>query len=326
MPIPKNWIIYLLKYPNQLKLFSVKQKCDGFTLVELLVGIVIATLVVTPLLGFMINIMTTDRQEQAKATTEQEIKAALDYIARDLQQAIYIYDADGINAIRKQLPKYDDKNKNIFFPVLVFWKRQFVSNGLIISSSKRRQVRDDSFVYSLVAYYLIKAHDSTWSNAARIGRFQIKNGYEETEANDEKFWRSKGFQMFNMQASGNIKTKMNQWTKRSGESYTQDIVPLVDYIDQTLTNNNTNPAPPNCTIGQQVPTFSETGDSVATGQVKTRGFYVCVDAQNVVAEVYLRGNALARLQNNNIDFNGNNKTYFPQASIRVQGNRFLFTN
>ena len=321
MPTPQNWIIYLLKYPNQLKLFRVKQKCDGFTLVELLVGIVIATLVITPLLGFMINIMTTDRQEQAKATTEQEIKAALDYIARDLQQAIYIYDADGINAIRKQLPRYDSKSN--YFPVLVFWKRQFISDGLLVSSSKQR---DDTFVYSLVAYYLITESNPIWSKTARIGRFQISNGYEATETNDEKIQRDNGFQMFHLQVSGNLKSKMNQWAKKSGEPYTQDIVPLVDYIDQTVINNNTNPVPSSCTIGQQVPRFSGNDDAVATSNVRTRGFYVCVDSENVVAEVYLRSNALGRLQNTNINFNGSNKTYFPQASTRVQGNRFLFTN
>jgi prepilin-type N-terminal cleavage/methylation domain-containing protein len=317
---PLKWLFMKL-----LKLFRVKQKCDGFTLVELLVGIVIATLVVTPLLGFMMNIMTTDRQEQAKANTEQEIKAALDYIARDLQQAIYIYDTDGINAIRRQLRRYGDKND--FFPVLVFWKREFILDGLIIESKSDK--RDDTYVYSLVAYYLIKDNDSTWSKAARIGRFKIKNGYEESETKDEEIWRSKGFQMFNLQGSANIKSKMNQWTKKSGEDYGPRISPLVDYIDQTPINTTTNPAPPNCRIGQQVPKFSSDNrndDAVATGNIKTRGFYVCVDAQNVVAEVYLRGNALARIQNNNIDFNGNNKTYFPQASIRVQGNRFLFTN
>jgi len=39
----------------------------------------------------------------------------------------------------------------------------------------------DSFVYSLVAYYLIKDNqdkDAIWSGAARIGRFQIKDGVQ----------------------------------------------------------------------------------------------------------------------------------------------------
>lgn len=318
---------FKLLFIKQLKLFRVKQKSDGFTLVELLVGMVIATLVITPLLGFMINIITTDRQEQAKANTEQEMQAALDYIARDLQQAIYIYDADGISVIRRQLPQYDDKNK--FFPVLVFWKRQFISGGLLIPSSKQK---NDTFVYSLVAYYLIKDDDkdSGWSKAARIGRFQTKNGYEETEVNDDEIQRSNGFQMFNLQGAGDIKSKMNQWTRKSDEPYGRKSPKnrvLVDYIDQTLINNTTNSAPPNCMINQQmIPQFSGSGDAVATGKVRARGFYVCVDAENVVVEVYLRGNSLARLQDNNIDFNGTNKIYFPEASIRVQGNRLLFTN
>ncbi|NMF66786.1 prepilin-type cleavage/methylation domain-containing protein [Brasilonema octagenarum UFV-E1] len=307
---------FLWLFIKRLKLFRVTNKCDGFTLIELLVGIVIATLVITPLLGFMINIMTTERQEQAKADTEQEIKAALDYIARDLQQSVYIYDADGINKIRQQLPKNKDNDKNKFFPVLVFWKRQIISK----ESSKMEK---DIFFYSLVAYYLIKDNDSTWSKAARIGRFQIRDGYDSTEKKNEKLQRDKGFQMFNIQASGNLKSKMNQWTKKKDEAYTQDIVALVDYIEQTTINDTTNPAPPSCTIGQQLPQFSGSGDAVATKNVRTRGFYVCVDSENTVAEIYLRGNALARLQNNNIDFNENNKTYFPQASIRVQGNGFL---
>ncbi|MGH8002287.1 MAG: hormogonium polysaccharide secretion pseudopilin HpsC, partial [Brasilonema sp.] len=122
-----------------------------------------------------------------------------------------------------------------------------------------------------------------------------------------------------------LKSKMNQWTKKNGETYTQKIVALIDYIDQTRINDTTNPAP-SCTTGQQVPKFSENGrndDAIATGEVQTRGFYVCVDSENTVAQVYLRGNALARIKNNNIDFNESHKTYFPQASIRVQGNGFL---
>ncbi|PMB02355.1 prepilin-type cleavage/methylation domain-containing protein, partial [Fischerella thermalis CCMEE 5196] len=97
---PFKWILM-----NQLKHFKSKQKISGFTLIELLVALLLAFLVITPLLGFMINIMDTDRKEQAKINSEQEIKAALDFIARDLQQAVFIYNADGIKAIRQQLPK-----------------------------------------------------------------------------------------------------------------------------------------------------------------------------------------------------------------------------
>ncbi len=326
---PLKWLL-----SNQLKRSGVKQKIGGFTLIELLVGMIIAFLVITPLLGFMINILDNDRKEQAKANTEQEIKAALDYIARDLQQSVYIYDADGINEIRKQLPHYADKDK--YFPVLVFWKRQYIQKGLPVSSVTDA---DDTFVYSLVAYYLIKDDDNTWSNAARIGRFQISNGYGKTVTEKDNT-RDVGFKMFDLSNEGTLKSKMNQWEMKSGETPAQQVLPLVDYVDQTTTDTTTNPVPPACQPDpsvsatepekqpQMVPKFSGSGDDVATDNVKTRGFYVCVNSGKTVAEVYLRGNALARLQDPNLDFDNNNesrKIYFPQASIRVQGIGFLFT-
>jgi len=306
---------------KQLKCSPIKRKLGGFTLIELLVAMILAALVLTPLLGFMVNILDTDRREQAKVNSEQEIKAALDYITRDLKQSVYIYDANGIKAIRSQLPKYT--NKDNYFPVLVFWKRQFIPKGLTITGSEA----DDTFAYSLVAYYLIKDSDSTWSNAARIGRFQISNGYGETST-DVNNTRDKGFQMFDLQDEGDLETKMNAWKKKSGETYTQKVLTLVDYVDQTKVINSSQI--PTCSNNeyQLVPQFSSSpigGDSLATNEVKTRGFYVCVDSKNTVAEVHIRGNALARIQNNNFDFNEKKKSYFPQASTTVEGRGFLFT-
>ncbi|WP_414543544.1 hormogonium polysaccharide secretion pseudopilin HpsC [Nostoc sp. CCY0012] len=315
---------------NQQKEITLKHKNHGFTLIELLVAVLIASLIITPLLGFMINILDNDRKEQAKANTEQEIKAALDYITRDLQQAVYVYDADGIAAIRNELPKSSTDDKKNFFPVLVFWKRQFISQGLSIKDGKDEDNndiilgKDDTFVYSLIAYYLIKDDNASWSNAARIGRFQINNGYGQTET-EKNSTRDSGFQLFDLSNDGTLQTKMNSWKKKPLENYTQQILPLVDYVDQTIINNSTN-LEPICSIGQLVPQFSGSGDAVATDNVRTRGFYVCVDASSNVAEIYLRGNALARLQNNNIDFDQNRTTYFPQVSTRIQGLGFLFTN
>src|ERR671933_929300 len=118
------------------------QKNGGFTLIEVLVGLVLAFLVITPLLGFMVNLLQTDRQEQAKANSEQEIQAAADYIARDVEQAVYIYDGYGLKKIQDKLPIKPDSNN---IPVLVFWKRQLISD--VISTNKGN---DDAFVYSLV--------------------------------------------------------------------------------------------------------------------------------------------------------------------------------
>jgi len=75
---------------------KASQKVRGFTLIELLVAMIMAALIITPLLGLVVNLMNTDRQEQAKTTSEQELQTAMEYISRDLQQAVYIYDAGAL--------------------------------------------------------------------------------------------------------------------------------------------------------------------------------------------------------------------------------------
>jgi type II secretory pathway pseudopilin PulG len=325
---PLKWLL-----THHLKPSSAKQKLGGFTLIELLVGMILAVLVITPLLGFMVNVMDNDRREQAKTNTEQELKTAIDYIKRDLEQAVYIYDDSGIDNIRSKLPRSSAADQKTYFPVLVFWKRQYIKEGLTVGTGK-----NDTFVYSLVAYYLINDGNATWSKAARIGRFQISNGYgvSNTDIDSSK---DDGFEMFKLDGEGVLKTKMNKWKNpvTNATDYTQDILPLVDYIDQTPISSTTNPeptcpAPPVTTPitppMQLVPKFSGSGGSLATDSVKIRGFYVCVNSDNTIAEVYLRGNALARIQNDRLDFNSTDegkKSYFPQATIRVKGRGFIFT-
>jgi hypothetical protein len=129
-----------------------------------------SSIIITLLLEFMISVITTDSNEQIKINSEQEIQIALDYISRDLQEAIYIYDAAGINAIKPQLRYPNDDTKA---PILVFWKRNFVSQVIPTTSGK-----DDTFVYSLVAYYLIKDTNTNWSQSARIAKWEVKDGVE----------------------------------------------------------------------------------------------------------------------------------------------------
>ncbi|MDF5727006.1 MAG: hormogonium polysaccharide secretion pseudopilin HpsC [Rhizonema sp. PD38] len=318
-----NVLKFLLS--SQLKRSRLKKQIGGFTLIELLVALILAFLVITPLLGFMINTLNTDRQEQAKANTEQELQAALDYITRDLQQAVYIYNDTGIaaitdtNATKSQLPPPDSTR----VPVLVFWKRDFINKGLPITTTDQ----DDSFVYSLVAYYLIKDTNSTWSNAARIARWEISDGIQDTDSTagsckeypDQKYISdhcpSPGFQRFNLDGSGNLESKMNSW-KKALAAYTNVPLVLVDFIDQTTTGAPTATA---CATGSsKVPPSS-------FDALKMTSFYACVDTVNTTAQVFLRGNALARLQNNNLDYTDSKKAYFPSQSIRIQGHGYLFT-
>lgn len=314
-----------------LKRSQDKQKSGGFTLIELLVALILAALVVTPLLGFMITIIDNDRKEQAKATSEQEIKSALDYIARDLEQAVYIYDAEGIDKIRSELPKNSEQTN--YFPVLVFWKRQYIPKAISVGTGASAGY-DDTYVYSLVAYYLIKGDnaDNIWSKTARIGRYQLSDGYGKTTAEVEST-RDPGFKIFDPESQyTTLKDKMNNWKKDASATGTPpSILPLVDYIDHTTVADNSAVKPPNCpTDMQQVPNYASGATvSVPDDNLKTGSFYVCVQSTSkiTVAEVHLRGNAYARIENdiNKIKYSENKKIYFPKSSIQVKGRGFLFT-
>ena len=330
-------MIYPLKLLllSQLKRSKLTHKPGGFTLIELLVAMILATLVIAPLLGFMVNIMDSDRQEQAKATSEQEIQSALDFIAQDLKQAVYIYDASGLDnnsttnpttsGIKDQIPPLASAtgcgSTTTCVPVLVFWKREIRQGVIPVIDST---AKNDTFVYSLVAYYLIKNGNAnpTWSDVARIGRFKIRDGVinPNTPTNDDGSPNyvstvekpSNGFQLFELSGSGiSLKDKMNSWKKKTGENtdYTDQPSTLIDFVDQS-----TNEIPVSCpTNAQQVP-------STLFG-----GFYACVDSSKTSAQIYIRGNALARLKKGTT-YSANKSIYFPTASLQIKEPGFLGIN
>ena len=346
----KGAIAPMLKLLTKILKKAPKQTNPGFTLIELLVAMIIATLVITPLLGFMVNILNSDRIEQAKATSEGEIQTAIDYIAQDLEQAVYIYNATALGAnsttspttsgIKDQIPPVATPNSTVCgdvtkcFPVLVFWKRETVKDVLSISGITKNpddlDTTDDTFVYSLVAYYLIKGNTGSgnWSNMARIGRFQIKDGV--IDPNDPtipgtppttKYARAidSGYKGFDLTLPGStLSDKMNLWQKNG--TYTNDVLTLIDYVDKGTTAPTAPTPTQNCpTNTQRIPPLPTTATNPETG------FYACVDSISTLAQVFIRGNALARINNTN-SYNAGNSSYFPTANVQVKGRGFLGVN
>jgi type II secretory pathway pseudopilin PulG len=368
----------LLKFllTNQLKHQKPARKTGGFTLLELLVAMVLAFLVITPLLGLAINILDTDRKEQVKSNAEQEIKTAMDYIAQDLQQAVYIYDADGLtkntnsdrrlSGIQDQIPPLARAgvsgcdNINTCTPVLVFWKRQQKSRVMPpggigdcgnMSTRDAELKCDDAYVYTLVGYYLIRgnsASGNTWSNVARIARFEISDGVRnpDTRTNRTRPYitykgspssPSKGFLAFKLRGIGTLKQKMNQW-KKDTVSYDFKLgdTVLVDYID--LPDPDLSPQPPGgitCDTTNVNPARTPLipREQRVPKDITLNSFYACVSSsglppnQSNYARIYIRGNALARLQKTNPppSYSANKSSFFPIVTMQVQGNGFLFT-
>ena len=92
----------LLKTRSRSKPSEPTHSTDGFTMIELLVGAIVAFLIIGPLLGFVVNILNDDSREQVKTTTDYELQAAVDFISEDLSQAYYIYNPDQIEEIEGQ--------------------------------------------------------------------------------------------------------------------------------------------------------------------------------------------------------------------------------
>ncbi|NJM27426.1 MAG: hypothetical protein HC856_02680 [Pseudanabaena sp. RU_4_16] len=60
--------------------------------------------------------------------------------------------------------------------------------------------------------------------------------------------------------------------------------------------------------------------SAAGNPTGMSSFYACVNASQVTARVYIRGNALARIQpNRNLRPPGPDSPFFPTASVRANG-------
>jgi type II secretory pathway pseudopilin PulG len=329
---------FLLTY--RLKISQPQRQRGGFTLIELLVGLILAFLIITPLLGFVVNMMNTDRREQAKAASEQEIQSALDYIARDLDQSFFIYDSWGLDQIKAKLPAVKDGE-----PVLVFWKRKFLSKALPVkthnigecSNDPNTKNCDDAFVYSLITYYLIQdknCNNSTWSCTARIGRLELNDAlYNINNKPSEPvdgYKISPGIVPISklFEQGGSLEEQLTTWKAVTPEPGTPpQIQTLIDYIDQS----DTGTPKPSCptTPRSSPPEGTKLTDTdpykyrqvPAPGTTTLTSFYACVDTEQTIAKVFIRGNALARIRPKSSppDYVESQSAYFPNASIQAQG-------
>jgi len=322
------------------------------TLVELLVGSIMAFLIITPMLGFVVDMLNTDRREQVKTNTEQDIQAAVDFIAQDLSQAIYIYDNDTINnpatdgtpGISTQLPTPPRGT-----PILVFWKRQQITDAVSVETNPANRVEprlcnstncNDTYVRSLVAYYVVTEENpnSIWCQPSgvncpsRIERSEIREGVRNPGSNTPATFYYNNTQVkpgqevspaFNSNFDFS-QPRLNVTTLAGLNAIRSEV--LVNYIDHTPKQLSVT----ECTAALGNPTVTSAGggstpidentlkvtDSKSSPQ--TNSFYACVHTARNIARVTIRGNSLRRLQDSNVPSSANS-AFFPTASVQVQG-------
>ena len=205
----RNLLKFLLKVRSS-KTSPPSNSTLGMTMIELLVGTIIAFIVITPLMGMVLGMLNDDQRESAKANTEEEIQSASDYIAEDVGQALYIYvpnkqettssgtiTTDEIKSLKDNgfLPNTGTPNNEI--PVLVFWKRKIVEDAVPVDTTKQPKdctptTCNDTYVLSLVSYHLLPTETdktSIWCQPSasdkdcprRIVRYEISDGLKKSD-------------------------------------------------------------------------------------------------------------------------------------------------
>ncbi len=345
----------LLKSQHQQNRSEPDKTEKGMTLIELLIGTVMAFLIITPMLSFVVDMLNTDRREQVKSNTEQDIQAAVDFIAQDLSQAIYIYDnsANGVQELttRTFIPTVTNGT-----PILVFWKRQQLKNSLPITAGAAPKTCtdntplsgtgacNDSYVLSLVAYYQVSGTtNDTWCQPSggtcptRIVRYQIQDGLKNPAQsanpdpalryfadgdlkNPDGQKRSKAFNIGTTALPGFDISNPTERVTNPGVDW-ERIDVLVNYLDHT----NPGPAATQCTtaLGNPTTQVGTQPQPIGEGQLKIQNpantsFYACVDTSKSLARVTIRGNSLRRLQTD-ANYDANKSAFFPTATVQVQG-------
>jgi hypothetical protein len=311
-----------------------------------------AFLIITPMLGFVVDMLNTDRREQVKSNTEQDIQAALDFIAQDLSQALYIYDnnpaptntpnttATGIPALLAG--NFIPPSNQTQTPILVFWKRQLIKNSMpLVANSQPNSCQptganqcNDTYVLALVAYYQVRDTNATWCQPSgapcptRIVRYQIQDGLRNPYSpSTDPFQRyftgvsdsQKRSDAFNPRfdisnPTQNVTRPNTDW---------DPVQVLVNYIDHSIPQPQLTAAdecrtalgnPTNTTGVTSTPLSEETLKIPnLTSPNKTDSFYACVDTARNIARVTIRGNSLRRLQPNNTDYDAKKIGIFPNS-------------
>ncbi|MEG5016327.1 MULTISPECIES: hormogonium polysaccharide secretion pseudopilin HpsC [unclassified Microcoleus] len=352
----KTLLRWLLKSQHQKNRSGPDQTDKGMTLVELLVGAIMAFLIITPMLGFVVDMLNTDRREQVKSNTEQDLQAAVDFIAQDLSQAIHIYDnsAAGIPALQAGnfIPNQPDRT-----PILVFWKRQLLKDSVPVNADTPLPINcdpeaqpgkvgdcNDTYVLSLVAYYQIKDNNPIWcqpsggSCPTRIARYQINDGLKDTNSgvyftpSQVKKSQEKS-SAYNGTPTGNIPafdiSQPDKNVTTGGANFPEPPEVLVNYIDHSSNTETELPAT-ECTTALGDPTIKigTTTSPIPEKSLKitdslspnpTNSFYACVDTAKNIARVTIRGNSLRRLQANDAEFKTTKSAFFPRSSVQVKG-------
>jgi len=290
------------------KLHLSRDRRAGFTLLELLVSILIGALITVSLLTLTVQLTQTNLIDTARSEVQRDMQAASDYIAQDLREAVFVYDAvclsnglgnaSVITGFSESCPRLRDwmpaLNANQV-PMLAFWRPDplppTVDNACRTAAPATLQSLVtsgvpciSSYTYSLIVYVVDRNRGGLWQGNSRIVRY--KYGFPDTTAAatiaanyvDPIQSTTASFLQWPYIKRVNTTTNAEEvTTPPAGVRNNWISQTLVDFVDATpVAQNNVCPDPAGtyATYNDQmrVMRVSSSGDA---GNVP-RGFYGCV--------------------------------------------------
>jgi prepilin-type N-terminal cleavage/methylation domain-containing protein len=291
---PKFGLSYLL--------LKSRRNSRGFTLIELLVTLIVGSIIVGGLLYLVIELLQVNRREEVLTRTQQDMQRALDYISRDVREAVYVYpqptavvDPDtppvATDTLLAQLTGSLPTGAE---PILAFWRFDPVDVGQIdsqlcaVNNPKEAEcntLKVRQGTYSLVLYLQQQnAASDIWGGKSRILRYELskysnirtlqqRRGYSDPSGacNSFRYWsKPPGRDSSNPCDSGNTGTPASS------------VLVLTDYVNLPDTPTAQTLCPTGYTQTPAIP----------------KSFHVCVSSgtatagatgANQVVRVYLQG-------------------------------------
>lgn len=297
---------------------SGKRKSDGFTLAELLVGMVIASLITSGLLYLINQILEVSQTESSQTQTQQEMQRALDFISSELREAVYVYQGNCIQGsgaitntdtfcpgIVNHININTSNNQSNSLPILAFWKLnplpapvRTVCQTLPFPTGAAGSRCAAGKTYSLVVYFFRKnlaSDNPKWSGKARITRHELSQYVNNTTTLNTFFVAPDlpgvGFQIWPYQVQTNAIVVNLQPTGQ----LPSDPDTLVDFVDD-VRSTDTGTACLDSTNYSLTPTAAANIVAPFNG---VRSLYACVrnnigdtaSSSNKDVLIFLRGNA-----------------------------------
>lgn len=282
-----------------------KRRFSGFTLIELLVSIVIGAIVTAGLLSLVIEITEVNQRDVSRTETQRDMQAAVDYIAQDLREAVFVYDGaclqgSGLTVGQKGfcpnllqfLPA--DLTANGRVPALAFWRVDPLPGDLAAicranagsSADLQRIITGPNAIpcipgrsYTLVVYVIEpkQANDTTeWQGRARLVRYRLSQFSDGADSGAD---RTEGF----VDPGQSTSIQFQEWPYLGSATPAQTTRPsnwnadsavLVDFVDNSPDDQN---RPAVCPDPSQITPLGP--------PTVIRSFYACVRGQTNDARI-----------------------------------------